>query len=402
MDEKQFKALVKALMAGGLSEEDATKRAEAEKAKIEKAAAEKAEAEAAKKAKEEQEARINAVVDAAVKEAMKELEPANTKGAKLSVPAINKVSGLGLKDDAMKSFMYWIRTGDEGAVKAALQGQTDTEGGYLVPDDFYNNVVAKRDELSVARRAGAAVIQTSLDRVLVPTEGTSMTAFAITTEESAVSEEEPTFGQVALTVHRATKLVKISVQLAADEKARMEPFLTNAFARAEASWENTYFLEGSGGGQPLGAVDGGTNGKTAAGTNAITAAEVVALFHALDEPYHGPGCAWSMKMSTLGYLRGLSGSAFYFQQTPAGDILPGLYLEGYPVYPSAIMAAMTSSLKPVILGNWQFYFIAERQGLSIQRLTELYAGNGQIGLLATFRRGGAPTQAEAFQYLTLS
>ena len=325
-----------------------------------------------------------------------------TKGVPLTAPAVKKVTERGFKDDAMKSFLYWIRTGDEGAVKAALQVGTDDEGGYLVPDDFYARVVAKRDERSVARRAGATVIPTSLSVVQVPVEGTSMSTFAITAEEGAVDQNEPTFGQVSLTVHHATKLVKLSKQLAMDQAANLDAFLADAFGRSEAAWENAYFLEGGGSGQPLGAVDGGASGKTATGTNAIAAAEIVDLFHSLDEPYHGAACAWTMKMATLGYLRGLTGNPFYFQNTPAGDILPGLSLEGYPVYPSAAMGAMTTGLKPVLLGNWEFYFIAERQQLSVQRLVELYAGNAQIGLLATFRRGGAPTQAEAFKYLTLA
>jgi HK97 family phage major capsid protein len=331
---------------------------------------------------------------------------------------LKKITKPGLTDDYAEAFRRYLKTGDKGGVraypemggtfamgglKAALQGQTDDEGGYLVPDDFYNQIVAKRDELSVARRAGAKVIGTSLDRILVPTEGTSMTAFAITAEEGAVSEEEPTFGQVAITVYTATKLVKASRQLVADEKAQLEPFLMDAFARAEAAWENTYFLEGSGSSEPLGARDGGTAGKTAAGTNAITAAEIIDLFHALDAPYHGDGCAWTMRMATQGYLLGLTGNPFAFQQQPAGD-LRGVTASilGYPVYPSAQMAAIATSAKTVLLGNWNFYFIAERQALAIQRLNELYAGNMQVGFLAYFRRGGAPTQAEAFQYLTQS
>jgi HK97 family phage major capsid protein len=38
--------------------------------------------------------------------------------------------------------------------------------------------------------------------------------------------------------------------------------------------------------------------------------------------------------------------------------------------------------------------------MSIRRLNELYAGNGQVGFLATVRFGGAVVQAEAIQYGT--
>ena len=210
-------------------------------------------------------------------------------------------------DTGTKAYFHMLRTGDnvpytkvfaeaakeqlkswdnDDEVKAALQGQTDAEGGYLVPDDFYNNVVAKRDDASVIRRAGATVIQTSLDRVLIPTEGTSMAKFAITAEEAAIDEDEPTFGQAVATVYKATKLVKLSEELMADEKANLQPFLGNAFGRAEAEWENYYFVStGTGSSQPKAALQESGLGMTAAGTNAITAAEVNSLIYSLGGPY---------------------------------------------------------------------------------------------------------------------
>jgi HK97 family phage major capsid protein len=332
-------------------------------------------------------------------------EAPEDKGAVLTVPSIKKVSDLGFKDDEVKSFFHWIKTGDSKAYKAAMQGQTDDEGGYAVPDDFYNRIVAKRDEQSVARRAGAVVIPTSLDRILVPKEGTSMSAFAITAEEGAVDENEPTLGQTVITVYTGTKLVKLSNQLLADEKAQLDGFLSNAFGRAEAEWENTYFLEGSGSSQPYGAVDGSTAGKSAAGSAAVTAAEVIALGYALDEPYFVDGeVSWTMRRTTLGALRALAASyPFSFAVSPqGGGNMNAETLLGAPVFCSAKMATWGSATKPILIGNWSFYFIAERQGMTIQRLTELYAGNLQTGLLATFRRGGSPIQAEAFQHMLLA
>jgi HK97 family phage major capsid protein len=410
MDEKQFKALVAALMAGGLSEAEATKRANEEKAKLDKAAADKAKAEADAKAKADaetkakadaEEKRINQIVQDQISKML--AEPASDGGG-IVAPNLKKVTTLGLKDDEMRSFFHWIKTGDGKAYKAAMQGQTDDEGGYAVPDDFYTRVVAKRDEMSVARRAGALVMPTSLDRILVPKEGTSMSAFAITAEEAAVDEDEPTLGQTIITIYKGTKLVKISEELLADEKAQLDGFLTDAFGRAEAEWENTYFLEGSGSSQPLGAVDGGTSGKTAAGSAAVTAAEVIALAYALDEPYFVDGeVAWSMRRSTLGALRALTGNPFAFAVTPQGEgRMNAETIQGAPVYCSAKMATWGSATKPILIGNWKFYFIGERQGMTVQRLVELYAGNGQVGLLAKFRRGGSPIHAEAFQYMTLA
>ena len=317
--------------------------------------------------------------------------------------ATKKVTTLGLADDDMKAFRHWIRTGDKGAVKAALQEGTDGEGGYLVPDDFYNQIIAKRDEQAIARSAGATVIQTSLDVVNVPTEDTSQTKFVITAEEASVDEEEPTFGQVALTVYKFTKLVKMSEELAADQAANLDAFLLESFARQMAATENYYHLVGSGSGQPQGVFVGGTAGLTLDSTSTIGAAEVPELAGKLGAPY-ADGAVWVMRNATLSVIRGLGTATFrWYAPTPYG--VPGARgqagdLEGYPVFRSDSAAAIAASAKSMLIGNFAYYAIADRTGLTVQRLEELYAANGQIGLLAKFRQGGAVLQAEAFQYAT--
>jgi HK97 family phage major capsid protein len=341
-----------------------------------------------------------------------------------------KIAEPGSDVGGNKAFRHWLRTGDRvpygkvyaeaaknqievnddlSEVKAALQGQTDAEGGYLVPDDFFNNVVAKRDDMSVIRRAGATVIQTSLDRVLIPTEGTSMAKFAITAEEAAVNEDEPTFGQAIAVVYKGTKLVKISEELMADQKANLDPFLTNAFARAEAEWENYYFVSvGTGTSQPQSAWYASGLGVTAAGTNAITAANINTLIYSLGASYaSSPSVAMVSKRATQGAIFALTGNPFLFQATPSGNAVGTgdqfvRRIDGVPFYSDETMPAMTTGLKPVLIGDFSYYFVAERMGLMVQRLVELYAGNGQIGLLAKFRRGGVVGQAEAFKHLLLS
>lgn len=339
---------------------------------------------------------------------------------------------LGDNDDGgMSSFRYWLRTGkpgygpvmkdaaketlkfwrDEPAVKnvlatgKALQGQDDAEGGYLVPDDFWNSIVARRDDMSVIRRAGANIFPTSLDRVLVPTESTSLTKHVITAEEAAVDAEDPAFGQVIVTVYKATKLIKISSELVADEAAGLQPFLSDALARAEAAWENYYFVStGTGSGQPKAALISSGSTGTLAGTNTITAAEVREHMFGLDAPYaESPNAALVAARATVGIIAGLSGNPFYFSMMPAGDISAargqfGNAVDGIPIYSDGTMPAMTTGLKALLFGDWSYYFVADREGSMLIRLNELYMGNDQVGFLHKFRRGGSATQDEAFKH----
>lgn len=321
-------------------------------------------------------------------------EPA-VKGAELVAPAVKKVTELGFKEDETKSFIHWMQTGDEVAYKAAMQGQTDSEGGFSVPDDFYAQIVEKKSLLSFIRQTSAVVIPTSLDKIRIPAEGTAATKFVVSAEEANYDENEPTLADSFIEVHKMTKLIKLSEELEADAKANLQGYFTNLFARSLAMAENYYFTVGTGTGMPLGILAGATaSGITTATAAAITAAEIVSLVGTLGGGYFGPDCGFLMKNATKWYLKGLAGNPFSFIPTPSG----GDFL-GYPAYVSDDMEAVAATKKAVVFGNFSYYAIAEREGMSVTRNPYLYQLSGQIGLFAKVRLGGTVVQAEAFQSL---
>ena len=59
---------------------------------------------------------------------------------------------------------------------------------------------------------------------------------------------------------------------------------------------------------------------------------------------------------------------------------------------------MASGRSVIVIGNWKYYGIVERNEIVISRNPYLYQGNGQVGFFVNIRFGGAVLQAEAFQY----
>lgn len=53
-------------------------------------------------------------------------------------------------------------------------------------------------------------------------------------------------------------------------------------------------------------------------------------------------------------------------------------------------------------GDFSNYWIADRAGRTLQRLNELYAGNGQVGFLATERVDGKVILSEGIQLLKMA
>ena len=324
------------------------------------------------------------------------------------------VGALGGDHDGHKAFTHWLRTGqknyytrteseDWSSTKTGMTEGTGTAGGVLVPEGLYNQIVAKRDEQSIARRAGAMVIQTSLDAVQVPTEN-NKAAFVLRGEAAAYTESLPTFTSRLVAVYNFSNMIKASNELLADQQASMDAFLVNVLGRGLANVENTYVVTGSGSAQPLGIQAGGTAGITFAGAAALTIADVLGLFFALPEPYTvgSPGPVWVMKNATLALIRALTTTNFAFNQVEqAGSSQSGAMLYGYPVIVSAAMPAATTGLKSVALVNFaSSTVLVERSGLVVSRNPYLYEEYGQTAIFSTARFGFSVTTAEGAIYGT--
>ena len=324
------------------------------------------------------------------------------------------VKSLGGDHDGGNAFKHWIRTGqmnyytknneqDWSATKTnALNEATGTEGGILVPEGLNATIIAKRDEMSVIRANGAMVITTNLDTVQVPVENARMTT-AIVAESGSYVAAEPTFTSNSVTVYKFGNQLRLTDELLADNQTNLMPYLSNGLGRAFGLMENQYCIAGTGSSQPKGLLTGGTAAITAASTTAITAAELVSLYHSLPEPYttNPNEGVFITRNATLGALRALaSSSVFTFNLQPQGD-QGAQQLYGHKVAVSGYMEAATTGKKSLLVTNLAAgYILIERAGMVMSRNPYLLQATGQVALFTTMRFGGTTTVAEATQILT--
>jgi len=336
---------------------------------------------------------VDAIVNKAVEAASAKWEKMVNAPA-INAPAVIKAENFG-DPDPNRAFMHYLRTGEKvKGLKAAMGENTAGVGGYLVPEDSFAGIIEKRNELSIPRRAGATILQTSRDVLNIPVEATSQAYFAQAAHDlAAVDEDEPTVGNAAATIYPFTKLVKVGEDLLEDSEANLNQFLANSFGRWMAMTENRNALIGAGTTAPQGVTVGGTAALTFDDTNSIAAAEIPELYHKLAGQYRDRA-VWTMNDDTLGMLRGLvSANVFTFGAHEINEES----IMGKRAFTSTYMPTYTTTkFKSIVFGDWSLYALVERKGLVIRRLNELYAGNRQVGLLATFRHGGVVMQSEAF------
>ena len=285
-------------------------------------------------------------------------------------------------------------------VNNVLSTSPDTDGGYLVPAEFENRIVAGLEEANVVRSI-AKVITTSAERK-IPVAATHSTA-QWTAENAAYTESNPTFAQKTIDAFKLTDLVKVSVELLQDSMFDLESYIALEFARAFGVAEEEAFCVGTGTGQPTGifAENGGTVGVTAGSATAITVDNLVDLIYALKSPYRR-NAVFLMKdvtVSALRKLKDVNGAYLWQPSIQAGQ--PDRLL-GYPIYTSPYAPAAEAGSLPIAFGDFSNYWIADRMGRTVQRLNELYAGNGQVGFIAAERVDGKVILAEGIQLLKMA
>lgn len=282
-----------------------------------------------------------------------------------------------------------------------LSTGVDADGGYLVPTEFERQIVSGLEEVNVFR-SNAKVIITSAERK-IPIAATHSTA-QWTAENVAYTESNPTFGQKTIDAFKLTDLVKISVELLQDSMFDLESYLAWEFARAFGVAEEEAFCVGTGTGQPSGIflpTGGGAIGVTANSTTSITVDNLIDLIYALKSPYRR-NAMFLMKDVTVSALRKLKDSnGAYLWQPSVQQGQPDRLL-GYPLYTSPYAPGVEAAALPIAFGDFSNYWIADRMGRSVQRLNELYAGNGQVGFIATERVDGKVILAEGIQLLKMA
>lgn len=275
----------------------------------------------------------------------------------------------------------------------------DADGGYLVPVEFERQIVAGLEEANVIRSL-AKTITISAERK-IPIAATHSTA-QWTAENAAYTESNPTFAQKTIDAFKLTDLVKVSIELLQDSMFDLETYIAGEFARAFGVAEEEAFCVGTGTGQPSGIFtdNGGSVGVTASSATTITVDNLIDLIYALKSPYRR-NATFLMKDVTVSALRKLKDSNGAYLWQPSVQAGQPDRLLGYPIYTSPYVPAVAASALPIAFGDFSNYWIADRMGRTVQRLNELYAGNGQVGFIATERVDGKVILSEGIQLLQM-
>lgn len=337
-------------------------------------------------------------------------EMENTMRQPASTPITNKPAGQqtmnakeGRASDEYKN-AFWSMIRNKTLypdLRNALQIGTDSEGGFLVPDEYERTLIQALEEENVMRSL-CTVIQTSSGDRKIPVVAAHGTASWVD-EEGQIPESDDAFGQISIGAHKLATMIRVSNELLQDSVFNIDSYIATEFARRIGSKEEEGFIVGDGSGKPYGILNdtnGADTGVTTASATAIVADEIIDLVHSLKSVYR-KRAQFMMNDTTIKAIRKLKdGNGNYLWQPGLKEGQPDMLLN-FRIATSSYMPEIATGNKVILFGDFKYYWIADRQGRTFQRLNELFAVTDQVGFKATQRVDGRLVLAEAMKCLAM-
>lgn len=285
-------------------------------------------------------------------------------------------------DEYKKAFWQAMMNKYSYLVHDALQAGTDSEGGFLVPDEFEHTLIDRLGDENIIRSLATIITSSNGDKKIpvVASHG----AAVWTDEEAEYTESDDAFTAVNLGAHKLSTIIKVSEELLNDSAFSLESYISAEFARRMAAAEEDAFISGNGTGRPTGILQSAQTGITTKTASVITADEIIDLYHSLRTPYRKKA-VFMANDSTIKAIRKLKDTTGQYLWQPGLQSGQPDTILNRPIYTSAYMPEIATGKNIMLFGDLSYYWIADRQGCSFQRLNELFAKNGQVGF-RVFRR----------------
>ncbi len=261
---------------------------------------------------------------------------------------------------------------------------TTTAGGHTVPTSFYDQLVEHLIEVSGIMQAGPTVLRTTSGENLQIPKTTAHGTAAITSENSAITASDSTFGQATLGAYKYGRLVQVSRELVEDTAVDLLGYLARDCGRSVGNAFGAHAVTGTGSSQPAGVVTGSTAGVTGAAAVAgvFTADNLIDLFYSVISPYRAStSCAWLMRDATVAAIRKLKDQNDQYLWQPSLVVGAPETLLGKPIYTDPNVAAVAATAKSVLFGDMSAYFVRMVNDIRFERSDD-YAFNTD---LVTFR-----------------
>lgn len=313
------------------------------------------------------------------------------------------------------AFESYLRNGMSGlnneqrSIMGELRGTstqvagTDTLGGFLVPQDFSNELdmatLFTGEVERLAKKlntAGGALLD-------YPVINDTATNAALIGEATAVTVQDMTFANKQLSAYNYASQVRVSMQLLQDNAFDLNSFLAEAMGERIARKSNLDFTLGDGSSKPSGILAASAAGSTTASATAITADDILNLIYSIDPSYRNKASFGLMANdAVISAIRalGLGSSNDFPVFIPSMQVGEPDKLFGYNLYYNNDMeSAITTGKKTLLAADFSKYVVRSVGGVQMLRLNERYMDELEVGFVSYARKDGTILDARAVKHM---
>jgi HK97 family phage major capsid protein len=333
-------------------------------------------------------------LDGIINASLKAFQDAQGQARRHSVPLIFGDGGSGDPSKNFGDFCVCVATGNRKRLeeeygsyqvdnkgvrtKAALGESSGLTGGYVVPPDFYDKLLAIIAENTFIRPRAFVQPMTSatlqfpyLDVTTVQSAGVSPFFGGVqmywTEEAQTRTETEPQFKMMELRAHELSGYSVSSNVLLQDAAFGLEKFLFTLFGQAIAWFEEYAFLQGNGVGKPIGMLGApATIAVNRANGNQVGFADVAGMYAKL-LPISQSRAIWVYSPSVIPQLLQLKDGAnrAIFISIDQGAVkMPVWKLLGLPAYATEKLPALGTK-GDLLLIDPALYVVGDRMQIEI-------------------------------------
>ena len=302
-----------------------------------------------------------------------------------------------MKTTTIYNKAFWNAMRGKKDFASDMKEGSDQSGGHILPSDFNERYLKALAKENVFRRL-ATVIDTSSAEGKIHAV-TSIGAAQWVKPMMPLPESADSFKQFTVNSYKLASLSRIKETFVSDSNFNLEGYLENEFARRFGRSEEQAFINGSGVDEPTGilnATQGAVVSLDSETKASITYDDVLKLYFSLDKE-HRRNAVWLMNDETAITLRTLKDTAGNYLWRESDDTILGK-----PVEYSTYMPNIESGTTPIAFGDFSYYWIVQRQPLTVRVLRELYTVNGEIGLTGYERLDGKLILPEAVKLLKIA
>jgi HK97 family phage major capsid protein len=309
------------------------------------------------------------------------------------------------KTQELKSFEELLI---KGAVKMSVNPEVkylrqgdNTDGGYLAPAEYANEIIKKITEVSPVRSV-ARVVNTSAKEIRFP-KRTGLVAGGWVAEAQTSTQSNSTYGEETIKAEKMMVYTDISFELLSDSVFNIRNEITNDIAEDMAKLEGAAFVNGNGVNKPLGLLSASGIGETNTGSaSALTGDSLYAIQGEIPTGYN---LAWMLNRKTLhAHIRTLKDTygQYLFVPSLGSRDMPNT-IAGIPYVLANDMPNVSAGTFPIILGDYRkCYTIVDNVNFELIEDQYTQAAIGKRRFIVFKRTGGQVVLTEGLRKLKVS